>query len=331
MKKEIKVLLVEDDSNLGSITSDYLKAKGFNCTWEINGELGYREFVKNQYDIVILDVMMPVKDGFSTAKDIRGIDKKVPIIFLTAKSLKEDTLKGFEIGADDYITKPFNMEELIARISAILKRVSSNNETHFDDIKIGKLTFNPKMQVLSKGEFSVSLTTKESDLLILLYKNKNDILERDHALKAIWGDDNYFNGRSMDVYIYLLTMLGAEVNIVAPTNLMPKEIEKFGVNTFTDMKKGLKDCDIVMMLRLQNERMTSSFLSSNREYYEYYGLTPDKLDHAKSDAIIMHPGPMNRGIEIDTRLADDINKSVIKEQVELGVAVRMACLKIFCE
>jgi DNA-binding response OmpR family regulator len=201
MKKDIKVLLVEDDSNLGSITSDYLSAKGYNCTWEINGELGYREFVKNQYDIVILDVMMPIKDGFSTAKDIRGIDKKVPIIFLTAKSMKEDTLKGFEIGADDYITKPFNMEELTARISAILKRVSSDTESHFDDIKIGKLTFNPKMQILSKDDFSVSLTTKESDLLILLYKNKNDILERDHALKAIWGDDNYFNGRSMDVYI----------------------------------------------------------------------------------------------------------------------------------
>lgn len=201
MKKDIKVLLVEDDSNLGSITSDYLRAKGYNCTWEINGELGYREFVKNQYDIVILDVMMPIKDGFSTAKDIRGIDKKVPIIFLTAKSMKEDTLKGFEIGADDYITKPFNMEELTARISAILKRVSSHTESHFDDIKIGKLTFNPKMQILSKDDFSVSLTTKESDLLILLYKNKNDILERDHALKAIWGDDNYFNGRSMDVYI----------------------------------------------------------------------------------------------------------------------------------
>ena len=125
-------------------------------------------------------------------------------------------------------------------------------------------------------------------------------------------------------------MLGAEVNIIAPTNLMPKEIDKFGVNTFTDMKKGLKDCDIVMMLRLQSERMTSSYLSSNREYYEYYGLTPDKLEYAKPDALIMHPGPMNRGIEIDTMLADDINKSVIKEQVELGVAVRMACLKIFC-
>ena len=111
-------------------------------------------------------------------------------------------------------------------------------------------------------------------------------------------------------------MLGAEVNIVAPTNLMPNEIERFGVNIFSDMKKGVKDCDIVMMLRLQNERMTSSFLSSNREYYEYYGLTPDKIKFAKEDALIMHPGPRNRGIEIDTNLADDINKSVIKEQVE---------------
>ena len=126
-------------------------------------------------------------------------------------------------------------------------------------------------------------------------------------------------------------MLGAEVNIVAPTNLMPKDIEKFGVNVFSDMKKGVKNCDIVMMLRLQNERMTSSFLSSNREYYEYYGLTPDKLSYAKKDCIIMHPGPMNRGIEIDTKLADDTNMSVVKEQVELGVAIRMACLKIFCE
>ena len=131
--------------------------------------------------------------------------------------------------------------------------------------------------------------------------------------------------------IYLLTMLGAEVNIIAPTNLMPKDIEKFGVNKFSDIREGLKDSDIVMMLRLQNERMNSSFLSSNREYYEYYGLTPDKLSYAKDDAIIMHPGPMNRGIEIDTNLADDINKSVIQEQVEYGVAVRMACLKIFCE
>jgi len=146
---------------------------------------------------------------------------------------------------------------------------------------------------------------------------------------AICGD--ILHSRVARSNIYLLNMLGAEVNIIAPSNLTPNGIESFGVNKFTDMKKGLKDCDIVMMLRLQNERMTSSYLSSNREYYEYYGLTQDKLNFAKEDALIMHPGPMNRGVEIDTNLADDINKSVIQEQVELGVAVRMACLKIFCE
>ena len=122
--------------------------------------------------------------------------------------------------------------------------------------------------------------------------------------------------------IYLLNMLGAEVNIIAPSNLMPKDIDKLGVNKFSDMKKGLKDCDIVMMLRLQNERMTSSFLSSNREYYEYYGLTPDKLKFAKDDALIMHTGTMNRGIEMDTNIEDDIKKSVLKEQDEEGEEVR---------
>ena len=157
-----------------------------------------------------------------------------------------------------------------------------------------------------------------------------DRKEKIEGLKiAICGD--IVHSRVARSNIYLLNMLGAEVNIIAPSNLMPRDIEKLGVNIFSDMKKGIKDCDIVMMLRLQNERMTSSFLSSNREYYEFYGLTPDKLNFAKDDALIMHPGPMNRGIEIDTNLADDINKSVIKEQVELGVAVRMACLKIFCE
>ncbi len=145
---------------------------------------------------------------------------------------------------------------------------------------------------------------------------------------AICGD--ILHSRVARSNIYLLTMLGANVNIIGPTNLLPKDLDKFGVNIFTDMKKGVRDCDIVMMLRLQNERMSSSYLSSNREYYEYYGLSPEKLEFAKTDALIMHPGPMNRGIEIDTMLADDINKSVIKEQVELGVAVRMACLKIFC-
>jgi len=156
-----------------------------------------------------------------------------------------------------------------------------------------------------------------------------DRKEKIEGLKiAICGD--ILHSRVARSNIYLLNMLGAEVNIIAPSNLIPNDIERLGVNSFTNMNKGIKDCDIVMMLRLQNERMTSSFLSSNREYYEYYGLTPKKLENAKKDALIMHPGPMNRGIEIDTHLADDINKSVIKEQVELGVAVRMACLKIFC-
>jgi len=146
---------------------------------------------------------------------------------------------------------------------------------------------------------------------------------------AICGD--ILHSRVARSNIYLMNMLGAEVNVVAPKTLMPHSIERLGVKVFNDMKKGLDNCDIVMMLRLQNERMQGSFLPSPREYYEYFGLTPDKLSAAKEDALIMHPGPMNRGVEIDTILADDINRSVIREQVELGVAVRMACLKIFCK
>jgi len=146
---------------------------------------------------------------------------------------------------------------------------------------------------------------------------------------AICGD--ILHSRVARSNIYLMNMLGAEVNVVGPKTLLPHSIERLGVKAFNNMKKGLDNCDIVMMLRLQNERMQGSFLPSPREYYEYFGLTQDKLSMAKKDALIMHPGPMNRGVEIDTNLADDINRSVIKEQVELGVAVRMACLKIFCK
>ena len=146
---------------------------------------------------------------------------------------------------------------------------------------------------------------------------------------AICGD--ILHSRVARSNIYLMNMLGAEVNVIAPKTLMPKSIERLGVKPFTNMKKGLDDCDIVMMLRLQNERMQGSFLPSKREYYEFYGLTPEKLKYANKDALIMHPGPMNRGVEIDTKLADDINVSLVKEQVELGVAVRMACLKIYCK
>ena len=146
---------------------------------------------------------------------------------------------------------------------------------------------------------------------------------------AICGD--ILHSRVARSNIYLMGMLGAEINVVAPKTLLPHSIERLGVKVFADMKKGLDDCDIVMMLRLQNERMQGTFLPSAREYYEYFGLTPDKMAMAKKNALIMHPGPMNRGVEIDTNLADDINKSVIREQVELGVAVRMACLKIYCK
>jgi len=146
---------------------------------------------------------------------------------------------------------------------------------------------------------------------------------------AICGD--ILHSRVARSNIYLMNMLGAEVNVVAPKTLMPKSIKKLGTKAFTDMKEGLDSCDIVMMLRLQNERMQGSFLPSNREYYEYFGLTPEKLKYASKDALVMHPGPMNRGVEIDTKLADNINVSLVKEQVELGVAVRMACLKIYCK
>ena len=146
---------------------------------------------------------------------------------------------------------------------------------------------------------------------------------------AICGD--ILHSRVARSNIYLMNMLGAEVNVIAPKTLMPKSIERLGVKPFTNMKKGLDGCDIVMMLRLQNERMQGSFLPSKREYYEFYGLTPEKLKYANKNALIMHPGPMNRGVEIDTKLADDINVSLVKEQVELGVAVRMACLKIYCK
>ncbi len=146
---------------------------------------------------------------------------------------------------------------------------------------------------------------------------------------AICGD--ILHSRVARSNIYLMNMLGAEVNVIAPKTLMPKGIDNLGVKSFTDMKKGLDGCDIVMMLRLQNERMQGSFLPSKREYYEFFGLTPEKLKFAKKDALLMHPGPMNRGVEIDTKLADDINVSLVKEQVELGVAVRMACLKLYCK
>ncbi len=203
MEGKVKILLAEDDINLGSLLTQYLNAKGFETDLFADGEKAYDGYTKGQYDICILDVMMPKKDGFTLAKEIRMTNNKIPIIFLTAKTLKEDVLEGFKIGADDYIAKPFVMDELLFRIEAIMRRVSDGGEgnAHKDNYDIGDYNFDVNKQLLHKGDNTIKLTTKESELLALLCANKNNILERNFALKAIWKDDNYFNARSMDVYI----------------------------------------------------------------------------------------------------------------------------------
>ena len=200
--EKTKILLAEDDENLGSLLKEYLQAKTYDTHWLTDGEKAYKSFEKNKYDICILDIMMPNKDGITLASEIRLLDPEIPIIFLTAKSMKEDVLEGFSVGADDYMTKPFSMEELIYRIEAILRRTQGrgqqNKQTDFD---IGFYHFDANKQLLTYDDKSVKLTTKESDLLKLLCNNANNVLERNFALKSIWIDDNYFNARSMDVYI----------------------------------------------------------------------------------------------------------------------------------
>ncbi len=201
MEEKLKILLCEDDENLGSLLREYLQAKNYDAELCPDGEEGYKAFMKNKYDLCVLDVMMPKKDGFTLAQEIRAVNTEIPIIFLTAKTLKEDVFEGFKSGADDYITKPFSMEELIFRIEAILRRIKGkkNKETNF--YKIGKFTFDTQKQLLTIDGNNTKLTTKESELLSLLCAHANEILQRDFALKTIWIDDNYFNARSMDVYI----------------------------------------------------------------------------------------------------------------------------------
>ena len=185
MEEKLKILLCEDEENLGMLLREYLQAKGYVAELCLDGEAGYKEFLKNKYDICVLDVMMPKK----------------PIIFLTAKQLKDDILEGFKIGADDYITKPFSMEELVFRIEAILRRVRGKKVKESTLYHIGRFTFDTQKQLLTIGEKQTKLTTKENELLALLCAHANEILQRDFALKTIWIDDNYFNARSMDVYI----------------------------------------------------------------------------------------------------------------------------------
>jgi two-component system, OmpR family, response regulator len=204
MTKATRILLAEDDQNLGIILKSYLEAKGFPTVLCVNGKEAWEAFNHQAFDFCIVDVMMPLKDGFSLTQDIRKVNREIPILFLTAKSMQQDILKGFSVGADDYLTKPFSMDELLARIQAILRRIdiSRSGVSRQNDIfEIGKLKFDFPRQLLETPEGEIKLTSKEAALLKMLCEKPNDVLERTVALKSIWHDDSYFNARSMDVYI----------------------------------------------------------------------------------------------------------------------------------
>jgi DNA-binding response OmpR family regulator len=200
----IRILLVEDDPNLGQILKEYLELKGYQPSLARDGAEAFTWFSQQRYDLCIFDVMLPKKDGFTLAREVRMTDKQIPIIFLTAKSMKEDTLEGLRLGADDYLTKPFSMEELLLRMNAVLRRSRSGAvavPAEASVFSLGSYQFDHQQQTLRRGDTLVKLTSKESALLRLLCVNINQTLERSLALKTIWHDDTYFNARSMDVYI----------------------------------------------------------------------------------------------------------------------------------
>lgn len=201
-KEKIKILLAEDDLNLGMLLVDYLESEGFDVKLCKDGELALKTFHVNSFDICLLDVMMPKLDGFSLATEIRAKDKKVPIIFITAKSLKEDKLKGYRLDADDYITKPFDEEELLWKIKAVIRRIPENkSEKKFDIISIGKYTFDFTNQSLTITGKIKRMTEKESDILYYLSNHRNKVIKREELLKNLWGENDYFLGRSLDVFI----------------------------------------------------------------------------------------------------------------------------------
>lgn len=198
----IRILLAEDDNNLGVLLRSYLTAKNYETELFVNGNLALEAFSNGSFGLCILDIMMPEMDGLTLAREIRLTNPDIPVIFLTAKNQKEDIIEGFKSGADDYITKPFSMEELLYRIEAILRRTITPGVNKKDDsYTIGAYSFDPLKQMLACNDQVIKLTTKESELLELLCRHGNEILERNYALKTIWIDDNYFNARSMDVYI----------------------------------------------------------------------------------------------------------------------------------
>ncbi len=206
MKNKLaKILLIEDDPNLSEVLKDYLEIQGYEIVRSFDGEDGLARFYRHQFDLCLLDVMMPKKDGFTLAEEIRKINHEVPIIFITARSYNEDRIQGFKVGCDDYIPKPFSTEELSLRIQAVLKRCmqkqAMNSQPRQDVFELGLFTFDYSNMVLKREGHIQPLTRKEADLLRLLVINKNQLLKREVALKTVWGDDDYFIGRSMDVFI----------------------------------------------------------------------------------------------------------------------------------
>ena len=204
ISKNKQILLVEDDVNFGTVLRDYLQMNGYKVVLARNGLEGFEKFQKNEFDVCILDVMMPYKDGFTLAKEIRSKDKSIPVVFLTAKSMKDDVLKGYKIGADDYLTKPFDADILLKKLEVLIQRTqkSVQKSKPKSRIVIGDFIFNPRLRTLTyKKNTPTNLSPKENQLLLMLVETQNDLLSRNKALNEIWNDDNYFTSRSMDVYI----------------------------------------------------------------------------------------------------------------------------------
>lgn len=202
-KQKASILLVEDDANLGYVIKDNLLSQNYRVDLLMNGQEALEAFLHHSYDICILDIMLPVKDGFELAREIRNFNQEVPIVFLTAKSMTEDRIRGFKLGGDDYITKPFDLEELLLRIEAILSRtMKPENQSRSSYVfELGKYTFDSRNQILAIGDEQKKLTKKENNILKLLCLHQDKILTRELTLKTVWGSDDYFSGRSMDVFI----------------------------------------------------------------------------------------------------------------------------------
>jgi aspartate carbamoyltransferase catalytic subunit len=295
--------------------------------------LGIQNLSVNEATLILDEAKNFIKLNRSASKKLDLLRGKTQINLFFEPSTRTQSsfeLAGKRLGADVMTMNVVNSS--LKKGETILDTAMSLNAMHPDIIVVrhqdsgapNLLSQKVNCAVINAGDGLREHPTQALLDALTIINRKGRI----EGLKiAICGD--ILHSRVARSNIYLLNMLGAEVNVIAPKTLMPNSINKLGVKGFTNMKEGLKSCDIVMMLRLQSERMKGSFLPSKREYYEYFGLTPDKLKLAKKDALIMHPGPMNRGVEIDTKLADDINVSLVKEQVELGVAVRMACLKLY--